>query len=594
MLVGVVTLLAPMRTVAQSVPNKHIPPSVLLEVRNLESEFRSALTSDCAPDRCYTKGCVYEDHLTLDQPRTTSLPGLPAEESVGSVAPQEYLTRARCGFGHEKSVLTADVRKLARRLEKRLSHGWLRVAVTPEALEPIPKSLSESLPEEPQEQPPAPEVNPVPVDFTAELARRQLWDALLPHTPWMVAIGLVTFAVLLLIWAGRRLGAASLEDRMLEAQLAAGQTEEPAAPTESEAVPEHDQKPALDALEDDAFAEEQQQLWTERIERIAQDNDDVIARLLREWLNSGDYPTLARALLVFGDRVSQAFESTPELALKKVEFAAYLRDVDEAALPTRARFFRHLNQQAMATLLLSQEDVKLHRTLREDFGSSGCVSLMRDIPGRYSALLFALIPREQQNDVAQLMPADMRALVAAHLLSSTRISLNESAFLLTCVEAARDGQPLPEAPSAGAVRDFGPTVESAGSLSVLLPHIDGQVRNELFTSAIKRHGGSAPQWYEDIVFGDMLTRLPDDMRNDLLLEVDVRGLSAWLQQQPQVWRREFVRSLSGPLLSALTQTTTAASSVHQARWARLGHTALVKAFKSTYVQRGVRFVDLVS
>ena len=97
----------------------------------------------------------------------------------------------------------------------------------------------------------------------------------------------------------------------------------------------------------------------ERIERFAKDEDDVIARMLREWLKSGDYPTLARALFIFGDRVSHSFTSDPELALKKVEFAEYLRDVDERDLPSRTSFFRRLNQRAMASLLLSKADVQL-------------------------------------------------------------------------------------------------------------------------------------------------------------------------------------------------------------------------------------------
>lgn len=292
--------------------------------------------------------------------------------------------------------------------------------------------------------------------------------------------------------------------------------------------------------------------------------------------------------------MSQAFESAPELALKKVEFANYLRDVDEAALPSKAKFFRHLNQQAMATLLLSQDDVKLYRSLREDFGSSGVVSLMQRVPDCSAALFFALVPYEQQDDVAQMMSAEMRARVAAQLLASTRISLTESAFLLACVEAARDGRPFPESPSSGSVSDFGPAVDSAGALSVLLPHISSENRSQLLVAALNHHGGTAPQWYENIVFGHMLTQLPDDVRNDLLLEVDIRGLAAWLQLQAPAWRRAFVNELSVPLQNALAQTATTASPQHQARWAKRGHNALVKALKGTYMRRGVRFVDLVS
>ena len=42
---------------------------------------------------------------------------------------QEYLTQARCEFAHEKSVSPRDVQALVRRLEQRLSKGWLQVTV---------------------------------------------------------------------------------------------------------------------------------------------------------------------------------------------------------------------------------------------------------------------------------------------------------------------------------------------------------------------------------------------------------------------------------------------------------------------------------
>ena len=40
---------------------------------------------------------------------------------------------------------------------------------------------------------------------------------------------------------------------------------------------------------------------------------------------------------------------------------------------------------------MSQSDVQLYRSLREDFGSGGVLSLMQALPRRFSALLFALV-----------------------------------------------------------------------------------------------------------------------------------------------------------------------------------------------------------
>lgn len=132
-LISLLALALPLSALAQTsvtpVPQKHIPSPVLMELRALESQFDLALARDCAPERCVSKGCVYRDHVVVDMPHSSSLPGLGHSEGPGSVPPQEYLTSARCDFAHEKSVSSRDVQALVRRLEQRLSKGWLQVTV---------------------------------------------------------------------------------------------------------------------------------------------------------------------------------------------------------------------------------------------------------------------------------------------------------------------------------------------------------------------------------------------------------------------------------------------------------------------------------
>lgn len=578
------------------VPDKRIPPSVMLEVRVVEAQFNAALANDCSPERCYTKGCVYEDHMTLDQARSSSLPGLPAEEGPGGAGPpQEYLTRVKCAFAYEKDIASADVRKLAQRLRRRLSHGWLTVSVTPSSLEPIPKSLLEDPPKEEAKDEEVVEEEPVkepeePQELTGTMAIKQLWESLLPHFPWMLAIFFLTLAILMLIWAARRLGAKSLEDTLLEAQMMNGPppgSEEPKTVEVAEPEP-----PPSKA--DEEFADAQEEVWNARLDRMSDADEDIIKRLLREWLRQGEYPTLARALFVFGDRVAQAFDDAPELALRKVEFAEYFRDVDQNNLPSRAKFFRQLNQQAMSSLLLSQDDVQLYRSLRDDFGASGVVGLTKELPPRYGALLFALVGDDLQREVAGLYSPEVRTKVAEQLLASTRISLTESAYLAECVEAVREGRDPPKAPPNTSSREHGPPIDSAGALSRLLTYVGGDDRAALFNAVLQRHDGSLPHWYEDIVFNHMLTALPEEVRNDLILEVDIRGLAAWLQMQPQAWRKAFVAELNDSLQTALFQNNNARSRSEQLHWARKGHESLVKAFKGAYAQRGLRFVDVVA
>lgn len=592
-LVVVLALASPAALAQRGAPTIHVPPSVLMEVSALEAEFQTALSEDCAVDRCFSKGCSYVRHATVDQPRSTSLPGLPAtdEGGIGSVPAQEYLTQARCEFGYEKSTNAKDAQGLSRRLEQRLSRGWLRVSVGGQALEPVAEALAEAvMPPTAPAVAPTPAEEPPPPAWNSDQATRELWLSVVPHVPWMIAIVLLTLATCVLVWAGRRLGAKSLDEKMLEAQLQAPLPAEPTPPASAE--PADKAPPQVD--EDSSFAEQQEKLWTKRMaEQGSPDDDDMIHGLLREWLKAGEFPMLARALFVFGDRLSGAFTSDPELALKKVEFAEYFRDVDESTLPSRAAFFRQLNQHAMSSLLLSQDDVQLYRSLREEFGSTGVVDLMEEMPPRMGALFYALIPKENQLDVANMMPASTRISVAEQLLASTRISKEESAYLFSCIAAARNDQPLPP-PVARQVSDRGPSLDGATALSVLLPLIPAASRSELFAHAFDRQGGSTPQWYDDVLFGEMLDKLTPELRNDLLLDVDVRALAAWLSVQNPAWRQGFVQGLAPSLQNALKNSGTFASRSDQQRLAKRGHHELVKALKVQYARGRVHFHALVA
>jgi hypothetical protein len=296
---------------------------------------------------------------------------------------------------------------------------------------------------------------------------------------------------------------------------------------------------------------------------------------------------------VFGDRVASALATDSDLAMKKLEFAAYFRDVDESTLPSRPEFFRRLNQHAMASTLLAQDDVKPYRTLREDFGSSGVVDLMEQLPARAAALLFALMPRDSQSDVARLLPQPLRLATAEHLLASTRMARAESEFIFQSIAAVREGRPLPP-PPATTVADRGPAIDGATALSVLLPHLGREQRAQLFQQAVAKSGGNAPRWFEDILFGPMLDGLEPDVRQDLLLEVDIRGLAAWLASQEQEWQRAFTASLSTSLQAALRTNGSFSSRDESLRLARVGHDELTRALKLLYAKERVTFLSLAA
>ena len=276
-------------------PARTIPPQILLEVRELERQFDQALLRDCAPERCSSKGCVYKEHLAVDlPPSTTSLPGLGSNEGIGAVPAQLYLTQARCEFTHEKAVPVRDVEALARRLEQRLSKGFLKVIVSRQVLDPINPALADSPPPKedkppaPKEEPkPEPVAPPPPPTWDADVALRELWQALLPHFSWMIAVFLATLATLVIIWGARRLGKETLEEKAMLAQL----TQTPATAPETKVDPAD---APIDA--DKAFVDEQQSAWARRIADAPLEKDDaLIGHLLREWLKQGEFALLAKA-----------------------------------------------------------------------------------------------------------------------------------------------------------------------------------------------------------------------------------------------------------------------------------------------------------
>ncbi|HZH16220.1 MAG TPA: hypothetical protein VE057_17860 [Archangium sp.] len=590
------------------VPQSHVPVPVLLELRTLESQFDLALAQDCAPERCFSKGCVYRDHVTVDMPRTSSLPGLGQTEGPGSVQPQEYLTQAQCEFTHEKSVPTNDVQALVRRLEQRLSKGWLKVKVGRQILEPISPRLRESPPppEPPKPQePPAPVVEekpvepPAPATWEADVALRELWVSLLPHFSWMIAVFLLTMAALTVIWALRRLGRETLEEKVLAAQLAAGSLDKAAEaetpPGAGEPSPEGADPALSEGKAETAFVTAQQQLWNDRIAQaeLAKDESMVVG-LLRDWLKAGEFELLAKAIFVFGDRLSLAFTSDGELAIRKVEFAEYLKTVDEKALRSDAEFFRLLNQHAISSTLMAQADAEVYRSLREEFGSNGVANLIESLPPHHGALLFGHVPTDCQQDVVRIMSPELRVRIANELLASNRISKEETIHLFEVLDAARAGKPLPPAPPAQGILDRGRQFAAAGALSVLLPLIESSERGALFTRALERSGGTLPLWHQDILYGDMLLKLPDELQKDLLLDVDVRGLAGWSSVQQPAWRESFIARLAPAMQNAIRANMSFVSHEEQRTAARRGQNELSAAVKKQVARGKVSFAEIIA
>jgi hypothetical protein len=345
-------------------------------------------------------------------------------------------------------------------------------------------------------------------------------------------------------------------------------------------------------LADTAFADEQRKLWQARIDHaeLGQDGGGLV-ELLRDWLRAREFALLAKAILIFGDRLSAALPSDGELAARKIEFAEYLRDLDESKLPADADFFRTLHHHTVSSALLAQSDAETYRSIGAEFGAAGVANLMATLGGRPGALLFALVPNTLQREVARSLAHDARLEVVGHLLDSNRMSPEERTYLFGAIDAARAGTPIADPPRVHArdITDRGHEYDAAGALSVLLPLLSPAERKALL--AERQAGGVLPQWYDDVLFPEMFARLPSaELRSDLLLEVDVRPLAGWLSVQPVAMRDGFVAGLSETFQAALRSNF--ASRAEQQRLAHAGHEALVASFKRLYARGQTSFAEL--
>lgn len=571
------TLLFVMGAMAQSVPKRVIPPSVHVEVQDLENAFELALATDCSANRCFSKGCSYVDHAVADRGRSSSMPGLSAQEAgPGSEPAQAYLTRARCAYAHEAALDAEDIQTLNLRLQAKVSSGWTSVTVTNQALKELPEYLrnpvevEELLPTEPEEEPPAPPP-PSRVD--------ELWSALLPHFYWMFGLLLATLSAMTLIWGWRRLGRLSPEDQALLAEL-----------SQPEPEPEPEPEGAAAAVvvasdTEDPWVNDQKQAWQQR---LATQDDPTLPALVSDLLRSQDREFLVQALLQFPELAAR-FPEGGEVASDKLELAALIRNAELSEADDEATFFERLNRHALSAQLGAQVDADTLRSLKQDFGPSGLADLIARVPARIGGLLYALAPLTIQLETARLLEPQDRSVCAQQLLLSNRMDRDEAAWLFSLLEAVKAGR-MPETPAPTQVRDQGPVFDAAGALSTLLAQLGPESRSTLFGEVASRFGGALPVWHQDILFAELLFALSDEARADLMLSVDVEALKAWMGIIPAERRELLTETMPNALQATLMGPTPALNPER----VQAGRRALAQGFQRQLRRAGLSFEQAVA
>ncbi len=585
---------------ASRVPKRQIPPEVLLELQQLEHEFRRAVAQDCAPERCFPRGGVYLGHTVVDQPPPSSLPGLGLDPGPGSVPSQVYLTAAECTFVHEKSVPSKSVRALSERLETKLSVGWTKVDVAFEALRPIPDSLRES--PEPEPEPASepeedaeevvPEAEPERLDGPRAIL--ELWENLLPHFSWMLGLLLFTLAALILIWAQRRLGRQSPEEQALLAQMLANNggsdTGPPSRLADDAVEPTLDAQPSLQRIPFSA----QYGVWQDRIQGAAEGEvDPALKSLVADLLRDREYPLLAKAVMLFPDALPKAFPMGGALTPAKFELAEYLKTARESELPDDGVFFAKLERYALSSSLTAHTDTDLIRGLHADFGPRALVALIGTLPARYGALLFVMSPEVSQRETVRFLTAQQLFETADQGLRSNRMDPAENDYLLAVLGALRAHQPLPEPPKNLTVSDHGTELSATTALSILLPWMTPEARADLINAAVQRLNGALPDWVKGTFFGEMLLKLDVETRTDLLLEPDSTQLAAWLDGETPLAKAQLLENAPSALRAALSGAPKTLSKAQQYALAGAARATLSTGLQRRILQRDVTFESLL-
>jgi hypothetical protein len=88
--------------------------------------------------------------------------------------------------------------------------------------------------------------------------------------------------------------------------------------------------------------------------------------------------------------------------------------------------------------------------------------------------------------------------------------------------------------------------------------------------------------------------LPDEVRSDLLLEVDLKELAGWSSVQHPVWQEGFLAKLAPSMQSAVRANMVFTSRAEQLRMARRGQQELVSAVKRGLARGRISFPELVA
>jgi len=525
-------------SLAVSVPKSQVPPVVVAEIKKLENQFDLALNQDCVSDKCFSRGCVYVSHETVDKPRSGSLPGLSeGEPGPGSVPAQEYLTAARCEFALEGSWSPKDTSILVKRLEQKLSRGYLVVSVEAKILPALPVSLKST----PMATPtPISTVTPAPSDpletdvYPWHRLFNDLWRTMLPHWYWLTGLILAIIGFLVVLWAIRKLGKETALDRAL-AEAVAKETAESAQPLEvTQPEPKPSDKTNLNPQSFDLeLTNEERELWTQR----AQNQMSILAKtgsLMAEKGNSFEFCLLLKQLGIPLAKVLES-EHWPQKIVQKAasSLPAGPQEIQEKKMITYLLEKNFLQAQ----FILSPTNY-FERRLAEEVGPTDhALKPTSDSDNDELLVLAALWPILSLSEWIKMLSWPKKLNLAKQIISNTKVkrSLIQKVF--------EQNLKIEIEPQIKISLQQPKNLDNALVFSTLASACLPIQRNELAQSLEEAFPHQEPDWVQGIFIPQSLMLLEETHRNDLILGMEPDNMAAWFYGLPFSLRKSILEGL---------------------------------------------------
>ncbi len=485
-------------------PKEIIPPSVGMEAGELSRKFEKALYEQCRPGQCYAKGCTPISHEIVTKRGDVSLPGIyngRGEDSLDT--PQAYLTQAQCAYSFENTLDTKMIQDLDRRLTTILSAGFLAVKVSSQALPPSHEELKE--PAKPTER------------SKAEIMQDELWHQFLPALPWLAGLLLAVLATMSLVWAFRRLGKESIEDKLLAKQL------------------ELEAQEAVKPETQDTHEVQEVDLQKKRTEKFGQHlgafqtSPKLLQDIGKDWLERDRFHELSTAIKYFGAEGLKVVPDNPGAGQKRAALKEYYEKNHDSTELTDD-FLRELDKILAEKRGLGQDPLATFRAVHDQFGPAQIAEIVEMMPLPSAALTLVLLPVRTVLDTVPALSKSLIKSLAQRLLVENRMS--PSLYLQTrdWLNAVLEGRtPLGDS-GLLANASGGSPLDVSVTLSALLSQLESGERREVFKSAIEQNRGITPHWAHAIFYPEMLDKIATEQRNNVLLEQDPDALAAWFQK----------------------------------------------------------------